>query len=148
MCTEYTHIDCGAVRRHVTDPVGGVGCTRSESLKLSHQSPDRRSHCRGQSGWRYVSRRFAFTFLQVVSVLHNSNRWSTNGSSCCMQTYLSWAAWSLKSRPCCEWKPARNRLASVWGVAELGSLSPPGPERLGWGSRGEQKHTHTGLEVQ
>lgn len=34
----------------MTDPVGGGGCTRSESLKLSHQSRDRRSHCRGRVG--------------------------------------------------------------------------------------------------
>lgn len=48
MCEEYTYIGCGAERRHVTDPVGGGGRTRNESLKLSHQSQDRHSHCGGE----------------------------------------------------------------------------------------------------
>lgn len=52
------------------------------------------------------------------------------------------------SRPCWEWKHARNRLVSASGRAEVASLSGPDPERVGWGSSGVQKHTHTGLEVQ
>lgn len=52
------------------------------------------------------------------------------------------------SRSCCEWKQARNKLVSAGGGAEVDSLSAPGPERVGWGSRGEQKHTQTGLAVQ
>lgn len=51
MREEYTYIGCGAEWRHVTDPVGGGGCTRSESVKLSHQSRDRCSHCRGERVW-------------------------------------------------------------------------------------------------
>lgn len=51
MCEEYTYIGCGAEWRHVTDPVGGGGCTRSESVKLSHQSQDRCSHCREERVW-------------------------------------------------------------------------------------------------
>lgn len=51
------------------------------------------------------------------------------------------------SRACCEWKQARNKLVSAEG-AEVDSFSAPGPVRVGWGSRGEQKHTQTGLEVQ
>lgn len=50
MCEEYTYIGYGVEQRHVTDLVGGGGCTRSGSLKLSHQSQDRRSHCRGRVG--------------------------------------------------------------------------------------------------
>lgn len=52
------------------------------------------------------------------------------------------------SRACCEWKQARNKLASDLGAAEVDSFSAPGPERVGWGSKGEQKHTQTGLAVQ
>jgi len=52
------------------------------------------------------------------------------------------------SRPCWDWKQARNKLVSVGGGVEVDSLSAPGLERVGWASRGEQKHTHTGLEVQ
>lgn len=37
---------------------------------------------------------------------------------------------------------------SVRGGVEVDSLSAPEPERVGCGSRGVQKHTHTGLEVQ
>lgn len=65
-----------------------------------------------------------------------------------MKPHLSCAACSLRSRSCWEWKKARNRLVSVRGGVEVDSLSAPELERLGWGSRGEQKHTHTGLEVQ
>lgn len=63
-------------------------------------------------------------------------------------THLSWAVCSLMSRACCEWKQARNKLVSDLGAAEVDSFSAPGPERVGWGSKGEQKHTQTGLEVQ
>lgn len=52
------------------------------------------------------------------------------------------------SRACCEWKQARNKLVSAWGGPETDCISAPGLEWVGWGSRGEQKHTHTGLEVQ
>lgn len=43
-----TYIGYGAEQRHVAGPVGGVGCTKSESVNLSHQSQDRRSRCRGE----------------------------------------------------------------------------------------------------
>lgn len=65
-----------------------------------------------------------------------------------VKTHLSWAVCSRMSRPCCEWKQSRNKSVSARGGSEVDSFSAPGPERVGWGSRGEQKHTQTGLEVQ
>lgn len=52
------------------------------------------------------------------------------------------------SRACWEWKQARKRSVSDGERVEVDSLSAPGLQRVGCGSRGEQKHTHTGLDAQ
>lgn len=92
---------------------------------------------------------------QAVFISNLSYRRLGTGVTClpdgavlkCSSAHLSCASCSLMSRLCWEWKQARKRLLSASTNGE-GSCSVEVPARGGWGSSGEQKHTHTELVVQ